>query len=559
MANVIIKYGTDFAKSSLTHRYYIINDNKIQWVDGLDAKDIVAKYKYVKSFVGRGMASSISAYLMDKSEVTPSPESEIPDDIKQIDTGIIIPDPKKGKIVKEETKLVEIDGKKGVIKITVYEAPNGDQTTVTINTATGTETISPPKKKDGLKNLINIINAVGTASSIISGIKSFTSKKNTSGSNAIASVLLLTDSSGESYLVDPNSLSDEALAKLNKKRTLDVENGKVCPRITDSDEYSNYDPGCSLTNYLPSESPAGSLFAALSMFNGAKGPADVFSALDWTVKALDYSKIEPHAGEGDNGKASFANCIPKIPSFASLLSKLGQINIPKIPTLPSLPGIPLDDLLGFIPELPELPKMPDISKILGLDNLKCPPGPEDIDKDKVSILEAFKEADKAKSLYDSVKSGNVAQNVIGVLMAQQCTKTTGGGRIDKITGKPIFDENPEEINQRCISNMETLKNLSNDLNTIDKLKGIVANAKDNPLKALIDYDLLQKNQYNDINNTAYTPSSLQRIADAVTFAEDSACIFGSFKSNPLEALVKYEKLQTLQEQQTEVDKIKYGL
>ena len=591
--NATIVYGVDYGKS--TNGGWCVFDNEVKvvcHVNGCDPIDIVSEWKYLNSAKHRAWYAR-AGYTpglwtdTNKNGVELSPISDIPDNMKKLATGITQPDPEKGKIVKEEVKIVtktDAEGVKsnGVVKTTTLEGSDGKKTVVVVNTLAGTKTVAKQTSGSGLAGLISLINAIGTVSSIIAGIKSFATSvgggaSSNSGSLGTSSyeggpsqfLAIITTNDGQSYLIDKNDLPPETVAKLEQAEAAvndcNYRPEDCCPTDPNTPTISStYDPGCSLIDYTGSDSPGGSLVGALSLFNSAKNIGDTLNAIDSFISAMDYSTLEPHAGEGDNGKSSFANCIPKIPSFASLLSKLGTIDIPKIPELPKLPGIPsMDDALGFIgdllPTLPKIPTLPEISKMLGLDNLKCPPGPEDTDKDKVSIFKAFDEAQKAKSTFDSLKNGDVAMNVIGLLMAQQCTSDTGKGRIDPVTKKPIFDKTPEKIKSTCVNNMETLKKLKDDVATVEKLVQIVGNAKGDPMQALVNYDLLQKNQYAYLNNEPYKPSELQMAADAIGYAEDATCIFGSFAENPLQALVDYEKLQTKQAQEVEADKIRFGL
>ena len=339
-----IEYGLDYAKDT-TGKWNVF-DNSIMvicHVNGMNPMDIVNEWKYLHSGANRTWAQNAGEQHgvwteTNKNGILLVPITDIPDELKKISIGIVQPDLEKtGKIVSEDVKLVNIEGKKGVVKTTIHEDANGNQITVVVNTAAGTKSKSPVKKPDGLANLINIINSIGTISSVVAGIKSFTSTN--SGSSASSSSLtLITDSSGQSYLVDSDSIPPDSLKKINS--AVSQCNDVCCGDSYFSYSQPQYDLGCSLTNFTSNTSQGNSLIGSLSMFNKADGPAEVLSSIDWAISALDYSTLEPHAGEGDNGRASFANCIPKMPSFASLLSKLGKIDIPKLPTLPALPGIP---------------------------------------------------------------------------------------------------------------------------------------------------------------------------------------------------------------------------
>lgn len=591
-----IKYGEQYFLSD-SNSWFVFDDSirGLLLANGANPKDIATSWFWINQAKSRSwfemQGSKYTTWTStQKGSWTMKPISEITPDMREIDMSIVvlkIKPPESGKIVKEDVKLVsktDGDGNKstGVIKTTVHEDSDGKQTTVVVNTLDGTKTVAEKKESlaAGIKKLTDLINAIGTVSSIISGIKSLASGGGISsvsggsyaGSGSYvggpSSLVIITTNDGQSYLIDKNDFPTDTIAKLEaheaKINDCNYIPDYCCPTDPKMPTISTtYDPGCTLIDYTNQSSPAGSLLAALSLFNSAKSPEDTFTAIESVISALDYSKLEPHSGPGDSGQATFANCIPKIPSFASLLGKLGQTKLPKIPTIPKLPGLEglLDStgITDLLNKIPEIPKMPDISKILGLDNLKCPPGPEDLDKDNVSILQAYNEAKKAKSTFDQLQNGDVAMNVIGLLMAQQCTSNTGKGRIDPVTGKPIFDKTPEDVKDTCVQNMETLKNLKNDINTVRAITNIVSMAKDDPMKALIAYDLLQKNQYADINNEPYEGSPLQMIADSIGYAEDANCIFGSFKENPLQALVDYEKLKTKQAQQEEADKIRFGL
>jgi hypothetical protein len=511
---------------------------------------------------------SASTAISNVSVLLGGPSGEIPEKPAPPDIT------KTGKIISEKVQFIQVGDKKGIIKTTIYEDNKGTRVTVVINTVSGTRSILPIKKPAGIDDVVSLLNTISTVKGIIAAVSRKDMLSTAAGNpSSDSSMLSLSDlmsvsgalgdigTYGSSETPNPDTIVIDGLIFAK-------EGGSACPtgRFEVPQGYTNDVTGigvdassnCDKYGLLAIESPGGSLLGALSLFNSATNAADKLSSVDSFIDALDFSTIEPHPHAGDSGKASFANCIPKIPDMMSIISKLTKLSgvkIPKLPELPDIPGLPsilgvLGKINALIDKIPKIPTMEEIEKFLGIDNLKCKPGPEDSDSTKISIFKSLDEINKAKQTITDIQRGNVAQNIIGTLLVAEAGANT---RIDPITGKPVFDSMPEKLQQESLDRIASLKTLSSDINTVGKLIDIAGQAKDDPLGALISYDELQKNplEWNGSGNP-HTLSDLRAISDTLQYGKVESCIMGKFKNNPLEALTLYEKLKSRQTQDAEI-------